>query len=234
MTDGAGRELTAEELMAQLEADPEWVARRDQQDRERQRAVQGNREDAAAIVSELREAGFEVDSIADLYSKRMSYRDAVPILLRWLPTVDNPAVKEDVVRSLTVKWARPQAAPLLIAEFRRVEGSGEELGLRWAIGNALAEVADDSVFQDVAALATDQRWGRSREMVVLALANMSDPRAVGVLRDLLRDDGVAGHAVMALGKLGAREARSDIEPFLEHPKAWIRKRAKQALAKLDA
>ena len=79
-----------------------------------------------------------------------------------------------------------------------------------------------------------QRWGRSREMVVVALGNMTDPRTIGVLRALLADDVVAGNAITAIGRLGTREARVDVEPFLEHPKAWVRKKARQTLAKLEA
>jgi hypothetical protein len=226
-------EMTAEELMAQLESDPEWVARRDRREGERRRLAEINRRDAAPVVAELRAAGLEVDSVADLHTRRMNYRHAVPILMRWLPRIDNPAVKEDIVRSLTVEWAKPQAGPLLIDEFRRADDPGEELGLRWAIGNALAEVADDSVFEEVADLASDRSWGRSREMLTVALGNMSDPRAVEVLRGLLQDEQVAGHAVMAVGKLGAREARPDIEPLLDHPRAWVRQKAKEVLAELD-
>jgi hypothetical protein len=232
MSGRADDEMTAEELMARLEANPEWVARRDRQEAERRAVADVNRRDAAPVVADLRAAGFEVDSIADLHSRRMSYPEAVPILMHWLPRIDNTAVKEDITRSLTVKWAKPRAAPLLVDEYRRAVGSDEELGLRWAIGNALAEVADDSVFEEVADLACDRSWGRSREMITVALGNMSDPRAVEVLRGLLRDDQVAGHAVMALGKLGARDARADIEPLLDHPAAWVRKEAKQTLAKL--
>jgi HEAT repeat protein len=69
-------------------------------------------------------------------------------------------------------------------------------------------------------------------MVVLALANMRDSRAVDVLLGLLDDDEVAGHAVMALGKLKAGKARPAIEEFLKHPKPWVRKEAKKALDKL--
>jgi len=68
---------------------------------------------------------------------------------------------------------------------------------QWAIGNALWIVADDSVFEDIAALAADPKHGKAREMVVVALGNMQNPEAVEVLRRLLRDDQVAGHAVMA-------------------------------------
>jgi hypothetical protein len=225
--------LTAEELMAQLEADPEWVARRDAEERERERTVRINRADAAPVLDDLQKAGFDVEAIAELHERPTNYRDAIPILLRWLPRVENAAVKEDIVRALTVRWAKPDAAAILVEEFRRVEDGSEDLGLRWAIGNALAEVADDSVLDDLADITTDERWGRSREMVALALGNMTDPRAADVLRALLRDDDVAGHAVVALGNLRAREARAEIERFLAHPKAWVRKEAQRALRKLD-
>lgn len=56
-------------------------------------------------------------------------------------------------------------------------------------------------------------------MLMLALAQTKNSKAVDVLRDLLDDDEVAGHAVMALGKLGAREAAPAIERLVEAPEA---------------
>jgi HEAT repeat protein len=50
---------------------------------------------------------------------------------------------------------------------------------------------------------------------------------------LLKDEEVAGHALIAIGKLKADKAKSYIKPFLEHPKSWVRKEAKRALAKID-
>jgi len=55
--------------------------------------------------------------------------------------------------------------------------------------------------------------------------------AAGLLGDL-EDEDVAGYAVMGLGKLKAREARAAVEPFVDHGKPWVRKEAKEALAKL--
>ena len=43
-------------------------------------------------------------------------------------------------------------------------------------------------------------------MVVLALGNMKNPKAVDLLRRLLADEQVAGFAVMALGKSKAKWA----------------------------
>lgn len=95
--------VTAEELIAELEGDSEWVARRDQRERERQRAVETNRRDAAPIVRDLAEAGFEVEWIADLHNERLNYETAIPILLEWFPRIENPDVKEDIARALTVR-----------------------------------------------------------------------------------------------------------------------------------
>jgi HEAT repeat protein len=54
-----------------------------------------------------------------------------------------------------------------------------------------------------------------------------------VLIDLLDDDEVVGHAIIALGKLKSKKAYPAIERFATHPKAWIRKEAKKALARIE-
>ncbi len=150
-------------------------------------------------------------------------------MINWLPKVDNQDVKEAIIRALSVPWAKgTKAVGLLLDEF----GKGDPL-LRWAVGNALSVVADDSVFEDIVHLVTDRRHGKAREMLAVALGNMKDPRAVDVLIELLEDDEVAGHALIALRKLKAEKARPHIERFLNHPKTWVRNEAKKALEKLN-
>lgn len=184
------------------------------------------------IVAELRAAGFPVRWISDLRRQKLDYGRAIPILLRWLPKVEHLGVKEEIVRTLSVRWARPMAAPALIEEFRAVpDASG--LGLKWAIGNGLEVVADDRVFDDLLALVLDRRHGRAREMIVLALGRMKDPRAVDVLIHLLEDDDLVGHAAKALGKVKNGAARPHLERLLTHPRAWVRNEVKRAIAQID-
>jgi HEAT repeat protein len=192
----------------------------------------------AAFVDELAEVGLAVESPWDLVNSRRSYRAAIPVLLDWLeradaevPPRERAKFREALVRGLAVKEARGVAAPVLLREFRRADASFD---YRWAVGNALEVVADDAVFDDVVELARDPSFGRDRQMVVLALARMKNPQAVEVLTELLDDDAVAGHAVIALGRLKAAQARPAIERFLEHPQPWVRKEAKKALGKLGA
>jgi HEAT repeat protein len=231
--------ITSKELRAKIKEDPFYTARwaGDEERIERmQRALEEYRKAAAPIFEELAQAGYPLDQLSDLYRKKVyankvTYQRAVPILLRWLPRIDDLNVREEIVRTLSVKWAKPAAAPVLIKEFQKVD---DPVGLyKWAIGNALSVVADDSVFDDIVKLVKDKQHGRAREMVAVALGNMKDPRAVDVLIELLEDDEVAGHALIALGKQKDDRARQYIEPFLEHPKAWVRKEAKRALAKID-
>ena len=175
--------------------------------------------------------------MSDLVNAKRSYPPAVPVLLGWLERLDavprheRGSVREMLIRALTVPAARGSAAPALIEEFRRAEDPSE-FGIRWVIANALSVVADGEVFNDLVELALDRSYGRAREMLMLALARTRDPRAVAVLVDMLDDEVVAGHAVMALGQLKEREARAAIEPFLDDERPWVRKEAKKALAKL--
>jgi hypothetical protein len=203
-----------------------------ERERDRLNRVAENRRASAPVVADLVKAGFPVESVSALFNDRLDYRSAMPILLEWLPKLSNQDVKEEVVRALSVKWAKPDAAPLLVREFRRAEDSSEA-GIRWAIGNALEVVADDVVFDDLVGIAQDRGCGMARQMIVVALGNMKNPRAVDVLLGLLDDEEVLGHAIMALGKLKAREARTAIERYLDHPKSWVRKEAKKATAKID-
>lgn len=207
------------------------MSQSEERERERLAAIVRNEVDAAPVLEALRGAGFFVESIADLFNKKMDYRSAVPTLVEWLSRVRNPDLKQDIVRALSVKWAR-HAAPLLIAEFERADDL-TGTGLRWAIGNALEVLANDEITDGMIKVATDRRYGRAREMVVVGLGKLKDARVTDVLLSLLGDDEVVGHAVMALGRLHARAARSRIEPLLKHPKGWVRKEAKKALTRID-
>ncbi len=221
---------TAAELMAELNQKPEYVARQREVAERTRRNVEEYREAAAPLLAELAAAGFGVQSVSELHQKRFNYESVVPILVKWLPLMSNPRVKESIVRALSVPFAQ-EAAPLLVEEFRRVDS--EPSGLKWAIGNALDVVANDAVMDEMIDLAIDKRHGKAREMVVSGLGNMRDRRVVPILIDLLKDEEVFVNAMVGLAKLGAASAQSSIEPFLKHPKPYVRKEAKQAIERID-
>jgi HEAT repeat protein len=222
---------TAAELMAKLRSDPDFVAREQQRERQRLQDIANMRRTAAPLIAELAELGFEVSSVSELPETYASYERAIPVLVKWLPAVSDTALKETIVRALSVPFAK-RATALLAQELRKA--APDQASLKWTIANALEVLADDDIFEDVAELVQEKHHGKAREMLALALGKMSNPHAVEVLIELLGDEQVAGHAVMALGRLKSRAARPAIEHFLKHPKAWIRKEAKKALASIDS
>lgn len=182
------------------------------------------------VLEDLRRAGFEVGAVRGLRLSRRPYPLAVPVLVKWLPKIVEPSVKEDIVRTLSVPWAK-EAAPALITEFERMDDPSTHG--RWAVGNALEVLASEAICDDLIRLATARHFGRARQMIVLGLGKVRSPSVIEVLTQLLHDDDVTGHAVVALGRQRAKAARCDIESFLGHPKAWIRAEAKRALARIE-
>jgi HEAT repeat protein len=188
------------------------------------------------ILAELAEAGFVVCSLADLRRSGVRYGDAVPVLLRWLGRVDDQKVKDEIVRALSVPWAKPAATRPLIEQFRLVDAVTDPtgMGLRWTIGNALDVLFSDASFDALAELAADRRYVSARQMIVLGLGKSKRPEVVGVLLGLVDDPDVDGHAVKALGKLKAPVARTALQAKLDDKRAWVRGEARKALAKLPA
>lgn len=231
--------LTANELRKKLREDPDFLAREITDEKEILRREQAHAEFmqyAAPVYADLAQAGFDITRFSDLYTKpeyanKKTFQCAALILLSWLPHIELLRVKDDMVRTLSIRWAKPMAAAALIKEFEHAPDF-EVSGYIWTVGNALSVVADDSVFDDIVKLVTNKRYGRGREMVAVSLGNMKDPRAVDVLIELLKDEQVAGHALLALRKLKAVKAIPYIEPFLTHKKTWVRNEAKRTIAKL--
>lgn len=153
------------------------------------------------------------------------------MLVAALPEISDTKTLMEVVRVLSVPWARPAAILPLIELFRSV-GDDTGLGVRWAIGNALDVTWSDDYFDEVVELALDRSFGRSREMVVLGLGRSKKPEAGEVLIELLKDPDVSGHAVKALRKLHVPSARGGLERMLDDDRAWVRKEARRALAAL--
>ena len=185
--------------------------------------------DNETVVAALREVGVYASSVFDLVNSSDSYSSAIPVLLDFLPKRLDKNIREGIARALTVKEARGKAAKPLIRAFR----NEKDPYVRWAIANALTVVAEKDDLAAIATLARNKKYGKSREMLAIALGSLKDPRATPVLIELLDDEEIAGHAISGLRKLKPKEARRHVERFLDHPRYWVREEAKKALAGID-
>lgn len=165
MTGTRERPVTAAELAAELSSDPGFQAAQREREASRLERVEANMRAAQPLLADLAELGFEVSSPADLYNKSMDYRRALPLLLHWLPRLDNNDVKETVVRALTVRWARPDAARPLFIEL----ASADTPNLRWAIASALEVVCGPEHHPALVSAAENARDDSERRMLAHAL-----------------------------------------------------------------
>ena len=192
--------------------------------------------DQHRVASALKEIGIDVDNIWDLINSRSSYPKAIPVLIRLLSDVSDGKTKEGIVRALSIKDARGVAAPALIDEFKKLDLSNPNWSsLGWAIGNALSLVVvpGEDIFEELVQLTRDGRLGAARQMLPESLVRTKDPRAAGVLLDLLSEEELTGHVIYALGQMKSEKARRHIEGYVNDARPWIRKEAKRALGKID-
>jgi hypothetical protein len=135
--------ITAQELLAQLEADPEWVANRDAREKEQCHRKAEIAKHERKLVTEVCEIGYEIDSVWDLVNNAPHpilerkfigpYVQAYPILIRHLKLPYIREVREGIIRALTVKDGGAELEEALLDEFYKEQ----DPILKWVLGNAL-------------------------------------------------------------------------------------------------
>jgi len=195
--------------------------------------IDANRRASEPVLAELFAAGFSVQWIAELRYGGIDYRAATPILAKWLGLVTNVAVKEDIVRCLSIpecKWIRPAFS----VEFRRLADAPREFhSLRDALANGLAIVSTKESFGELSELVLDRRMGQSRAFLIVALGKLKEPRAVEVLMQLSKEESLLPFVLEALGTLRALEAESIVRSHLDSDVPAVAAAAKKALAKIE-
>jgi hypothetical protein len=115
--------MRADEFMAMLEADPDWVRRRDERLARHAAEVEKLRvemeSDAAPLRRDLSAVGLDVSSVWDLVNMSAPYPQAVSVLLRHLATARHQVVREGLARALTVREAEGIASGPILGELKR-------------------------------------------------------------------------------------------------------------------
>jgi hypothetical protein len=172
---------TGAELMAELESNPTFLARRAEREEALRRKREEMRQAQAPLLQALTEVGHEVKSVWDLPSTR-HYPEAVPVLLEHLRRPYPDAIRDGIARALAVPEARPEWK-VLTELYREEHGRRTKDGLAVAI----AEIATDDVIRDVIDLSKDRKNGTSRLLLLSALEHSTDPRSRRALMELGAD-----------------------------------------------
>lgn len=193
------KRVTADELLAQLEKDPNFVARRNTQEHAFEAKAESLRIAEAPLVSALQVAGFDVSSVWDLVNTSYDYAGAVPVLLSHLERSYPSPIREGIARALGTPRAIDQWAVL-----RKRYESERDLRVKDGLAAALSAVADDSVFDSLVELVRDAGNGESRLLLLRAFAKSRAPRARELLRALRRDPFLGAEAEALLRRSAAQ------------------------------
>jgi hypothetical protein len=178
-----------------LRNDPEYRARVEAVEAERQERARHLRDAEQSVVADLRSAGVQVDSVWDLVNTSDPYPAALPILMDHLERGGYPErVMESLGRALAVKpsvafWER------LKARWLEARDSGEEDGA----AVALAACATKAQIDDLIAFLSVQERGQSRIYFIRPILRSGGDRGRKVVEEL-RDDPTLGKEATALLK----------------------------------
>ncbi len=196
-------------------------------------------EDAAGLAAELEEAGFKVERLGELRRRGVGDRRALPALLKWFPRATFAPLRGDIAYVLASRWAQPEGLRALLDEYHRIDGSTTPSDgmVRAAICTSLERVADNTVLDELIAIASDPTHGTGRGMAVVALGNMHhDARqaALDTLLKLLEDDDVVLFALLGLVKMDAREALRPVVFLTRHRNPIVAKTAVRTVTRWTA
>ena len=179
--------ITASELVAQLNANPEWLERRRQQQEKSDAIERAARVAEGPLVQALNEAGLGwLRSVWDLVNTDEPYSHVLPILIEHLQRDYPAAILEGIARAMAVPESRRFWNILLRLYWQRPDVSGPH-NVKWAIGCALAASATDDVIDDVIALVREPRHGEDRAVFLRVLSASPLPRAQAAFEDAARD-----------------------------------------------
>lgn len=190
--------MTAQELMAKLQADPEHIARQAKQETELAERSARLREEQKPILEDLKKAGRDVESMWDLVSSPGPYPEIIPILLKHLVLPYSDRTREALARSLAVPEPEIRNSwTLLIDEYRKAPmgwgikdpGSTKELQLSYKDGLAcaLSVAVTDETLPEYISLVKDRAHGESRILLLSALRDSKNPIAKQTLEELADD-----------------------------------------------
>lgn len=219
--------VSAADLMAELQADPEFVAqdlRREQDRLQRQTRIDGL---LRPVLEDLKAAGIVVNNFDDLVPAYAPLPPlVVEVLLDWIDRTEDEDVLESLIRALAATEDPYDGVPLAKA-FDRV-GSDS---VRWAIGNTLARTSPTGIERWLVNAAQNQSYGTAREMLVTAVGRLVPPEEANpLLRTMFVDFPVPAAQGVAFSG-GVAELRF-LEAMRDSASGWLKKEFDKSIKKL--
>jgi HEAT repeat protein len=196
---------TAAEYGAELERDPEFVRRRQEQEARTQQYLDEMHRAEIPLINALAEAGIRLTSVWDLVNTGAQYPDALPILFDHLQRPYPDSVRSGIARALAVPEAKRWWKPLL--ELFRANHEAKVNGFKTALACALVGAVDEDVLGDVIELVQDPTHGEHRVMLLSALSRSASTEAREALEGAAEDPQLMKEAKVQLRYLARRKRK---------------------------
>ena len=178
---------------------------------------------------ELLNLGFRFQVLNQAESLMPKYKDAVlPIVIKYYKKATLKNEKTYLLGWFHYKGL-DEVVPMLLEDYYSDSSNVD----KWAIGDRLYQIRSKKYIDDYIKIVSDSSYGYDRQMVVLLLGKLKVEESIPILIDLLDDEQVQLHAIIALGQFKREEFRPLFERFQNSTKSGLRKYAKEALKKLD-
>ena len=177
--------ITAEEHAKQLQADPEFMRRKAEQEKALAERKAMLRVAEAPLVEDLARLGFEVESVWFLKNNNPEFRKAIPVLLDHLRRPYPDIIRAGIAQRLAVRATRKIGWRILVEEFRNTGYDHEHV--KDSLGAALSGAADNSVIGELIALAKDRSLGKSRIMLLRGIKRSKLPESGQAIAELADD-----------------------------------------------
>jgi hypothetical protein len=183
--------ITAEELMKQLDNDPEYRARVAKAEAERRAVREALTQAERPLVDELRAAGIAIRSAWDLYKVPESGEVAYPILVKHLRLDYPERVLEGIARAFTKEVARRHWQELLTIYVSEVRGEAQD-GLAATLSGCATRVHYDDLLE----ILSNEALGPTRIYFLRPVNRIGNRAITGAGREVI--DRFADHPVLGV------------------------------------
>ncbi len=221
--------ITAEELMQQMESDPEFLARRAEKAARHQRRAEELRQAQTPFLAALSEAGFPVATVEEIRQRYKPLpKQLSQLIIDWIPRIEHPAAQQWVAWALLAAPKRSLDGRSLTPLFDATKNDE----LKWAIADVIEQTRPQHLEGWMITAIKNWRSGNSRNLLASAIAKMlPTDQAVSVLIEVFDD--IPMGAAHPLGKVGGEKVREFLTAKLPSATGPLRREIRQAIASID-
>jgi len=195
--------MTAAELMAELEADPERVAARDARDREIELDETASRKQQVPLRADLSAVGVRVADVWELVNTAEPYPTAIPVLVEHLHREYDVGVREGIARALAVTDAAPYWDEIMKL-FRASDP--DQVRIYQGLAAALSGMATRHQLRQVRDVLRDRSVGGGRGFFLSTLTRLRAPDRWDLIGEFAEDPEIGAEARHLLHQRELRQA----------------------------